>query len=104
MVVKLWEMKCLAFTRKDVVGGDIVYMNGLHRKNKFADATQLVIQDNDMAQVFYFDLLQADQNGEYPVYKIFGDQKVKYADDFLGFLSGRILDKYYQAPLGAPGL
>ncbi|MDB4905048.1 MAG: / family protein [Mucilaginibacter sp.] len=77
-----------------VVGGDIVYVNELERKDNFTDNTQLVIQTNDQGEIFYFDLLQISANGEYPVYRDRGGYKHKYADDFLAFLSGRILDKY----------
>ncbi len=82
------------YEKDNVVGGDIVYMNELDRTHKFSNSAQLIIQKTDGAEVFYFDLLQPDQNGEYPVYRKFGDNKVKYSDDFLGFLAGRILDKY----------
>jgi hypothetical protein len=82
------------YEKDNVVGGDIVYINELNRKNKFSDNTQLVIQETDRSEMFYFDLLQRDQNGEYPVYRLFLGNKNKYADDFLGFLAGRILDKY----------
>jgi hypothetical protein len=77
-----------------VVGGDIVYINELNRKNGFTDNTQLVIQENDQAEMFYFDLLQAWNNGEYPVFRDTSGYKQKYADDFLGFLAGKINDKY----------
>jgi len=77
-----------------VVGGDIVYINELNRKNKLTDNTQIVIQENDRSEVFYFDLSQADQHGEYPIYRAFSGGRFKYADDFSGFLKGRIEDKY----------
>ena len=78
----------------EVVGGDIVYINELDRKNGWIDATQLVIQTTDRSEIFYFDLLQQDENGEYPVYRLFLGKKTKYADDFLDFLARRIQDKY----------
>jgi len=78
----------------NVVGGDIIYMNELNRKNKFSDTTQLVIQETDRSEMFYFDLLQSDNEGEYPVYRLFLGNKIKYAEDFIGFLAGRILDKH----------
>jgi|ERR1700744_1287212 len=78
----------------EVIGGDIVYMNELNRKNKFSDTTQLVIQETDRSEIFYFDLLQPGNNGEYPVNRLFLGKKIKYTDDFLGFLSARIQDKY----------
>jgi hypothetical protein len=76
------------------IGGDIVYINELDRKNKFTDSTQLVLQRNDQGQTYYFDLLNPDENGEYPVYRELAGHKTKYADDFLGFLVGRIQDEY----------
>jgi len=82
------------YQKDDVVGGDIVYVNELSRKNGRTDTTQLIIQKTDRAQTFYFDLLQRDENGEYPVFWMTPVKKIKYADDFLGFLAGRILDKY----------
>jgi len=81
------------YEMENVVGGDIVYMNELNRKNGFSDKTQLVIQENDFAEVYYFDLLQLDSDGEYPVYREFCGDKYFYAKDFLGFLSGRITDE-----------
>jgi hypothetical protein len=77
-----------------LIGGDIIYMNELDRKNGFADNSQITIQTNDRAETYYFDLLQANENGEFPVYCKVGRERFRYADDFLGFLSGRIQDKY----------
>lgn len=39
-----------------VVGGDIVYMNELNRKNGVSSKDQLVIQENDQGESYYFDL------------------------------------------------
>jgi len=77
-----------------VVGGDIVYVNELNRKQNFSDRTQLVLQKTDRAEIFYFDLQNPNENGEYPVYRAFADIKVKYAEDFLDFLKGRITDEW----------
>jgi antitoxin YobK len=74
----------------EVKGGDIVYINELNRKNLISDRTQLVIQETDRSEIFYFNLLQSDKNGEYPVYLIFASYKDKYADSFLEFLAKRI--------------
>ena len=38
--------------------------------------------------------LNPNENGEYPVYRAFADIKVKYAEDFLDFLKGRITDEW----------
>jgi hypothetical protein len=73
-----------------VVGGDIVYMNELNRKNQLSNYNQLIIQETDRAEIYYFNLLQGDRNGEYPVYLNFADYKNKYADNFLEFLKKRI--------------
>jgi hypothetical protein len=77
-----------------VVGGDIVYINELNRKNNLSDSKQLVIQETDRGEVFYFDLEQMKSNGEYPVYRSLSGEQTKYAEDFLGFLKSRIIDKY----------
>lgn len=75
-----------------VVGGDIVYVNELNRKNKFSDNTQLIIQKTDRVEIFYFDLPQCNRSGEYPVYLDIAKYKGKYADNFLEFLAKRIKD------------
>jgi hypothetical protein len=75
-----------------VVGGDIVYVNELRRKGQFSNQTQLIIQKTDRSEVFYFDLMQPDKNGEFPVYLDFADYRGKYADNFLEFLAKRIKD------------
>jgi hypothetical protein len=77
-----------------VVGGDIVYVNELSRKRNVSDRTQLVIQETDRTEIFYFDLPNPDKNGEYPAYRAFADIKIKYAEDFLDFLKGRITDEW----------
>jgi hypothetical protein len=74
----------------EVVGGDIVYINELNRKNNFSNNDQLIVQETDRAEIFYFDLTQNDDKGEYPVYLNFGDNRFRYADNFLEFLARRI--------------
>jgi len=76
------------------IGGDIVYINELNRKNGFVDNTQLVIQKNDQGETYYFDLLKTDENNEYPVFRYINSAAAKYADDFLDFLAKRIKDEY----------
>lgn len=73
----------------NVVGGDIVYINELSRKddNNFNDKL-IISEPND--ELFYFDLTQGLVDGEYPVYEYY--TKAKYADCFLGFLKRRILE------------
>ncbi|MCO5950451.1 SMI1/KNR4 family protein [Mucilaginibacter flavidus] len=76
----------------EVVGGDIVYINELNRRNQSSNLNQLVIQETDRAEVFYFDLTKFDKNREYQVYLDFADYNGKYADNFLEFLAKRIRD------------
>lgn len=71
-----------------VVGGDIVYMNELNRKNGSSTKEQLVIQENDQGEAYYLNLNKVDENGEYPVYV--DVTKNKYADNFLLFLVKKI--------------
>ena len=71
-----------------VVGGDIVYMNELSRKNGNATNQQLIIQENDQGESYYFNLDEVDDNGESPIY--IDINKSKYADDFLDFITKKI--------------
>ncbi len=66
-----------------VIGGDIVYMNELNRKDGISNINQLVIQENDQGEVYYFNLNIVDENGEYPVYVDITESK--YSDNFLIF-------------------
>ncbi len=66
-----------------VVGGDIVYMNELNRKNNITNEKQLVICENNDGIIFYFDLTQKDDS-EYPVYESVNHSK--FATDFFEFL------------------
>ncbi|MEO3408278.1 SMI1/KNR4 family protein [Mucilaginibacter sp. CAU 1740] len=74
-----------------VVGGDIVYMNELRRKDP-SDNNRLVIQVTGHSEVFYFDLSAKNSSLEYPVFKEYIDCNVIYAESFLDFLKRRILD------------
>lgn len=71
-----------------VVGGDIVYINELNKKNGFSNSKQLVIQENDQGEIYYFDLNQVTSEGENPVY--IDTTGEKYANDFLHFLAKKI--------------
>lgn len=75
-----------------VVGGDIVHMHELNKKDPyFDDENKLEICDADQGdQVFYFDISQMDENNEYPVYEYYS--KRFYAKDFIEFLKKRILE------------
>ena len=72
----------------DVVGGDIVYINELNRKDNNFNAKLIISETND--ELFYFDLTQGLMEGEYPVYEYY--TKTRYADSFLEFLKRRILE------------
>lgn len=72
----------------EVVGGDIVYINELNRRNKVYSNSQLVIQENDQGEAFYFNLSEENENGEYPIYSDVTNDK--YADNFLEFLKKKI--------------
>jgi len=79
------------YERDEVVGGDVVYMNELDRKNKRAMDSELMIQNTDFGEIYFLDLTQVDEHGESPVYnKTTGK---KYADDFLDFLKKKIEGK-----------
>lgn len=72
-----------------VVGGDIVYMYELNRKNKnYFDNAVVICETND--DVFYFDLSMENDENEYPIYSL-NDNK-RYADDFIEFLKKRITE------------
>lgn len=71
-----------------VVGGDVVYMNELNRKNGFLKSDQISICENDEGGIFYFDLSKLDEQGEAPVfYDLTGEV---YAANFVEFLIKRI--------------
>lgn len=72
-----------------VIGGDIVYMYELNRKNKnYPDSAVVICEAND--DVFYFDLSMKNDENEYPIYSL-NDNKC-YADDFIEFLKKRITE------------
>lgn len=74
----------------NVVGGDIVYINELNQKNGLTDINELVIQENDQGDIYYFNLKEANENDEYPVYNKLN--KIKYADNFIEFLKKKITE------------
>jgi antitoxin YobK len=73
-----------------VIGGDIVYMNELNRKNNLISLNQLIIMENGFGEIYYFDLLTKTETGEYSIY-LLGLEK-KYADNFYEFLEKQILE------------
>ena len=70
-----------------VVGGDIVYMYELNKRNGNYPPNMLVISEYD-DEVFYFDLTQKEN--EYPIYSL--NSKDIYANDFIEFLKKRITE------------
>tara|TARA_R110001583_G_scaffold39735_1_gene127204 strand:+ start:3954 stop:4406 length:453 start_codon:yes stop_codon:yes gene_type:complete len=73
----------------NVVGGDIVYMNELNRKNGICTKEQLTILENDQGEMYYFDLNQSNNEGESPIFCDITNKK--YADDFIDFLRKQII-------------
>jgi hypothetical protein len=71
-----------------VVGGDIVYINELDRKNGFCKTHELSILCTDQGDHYYLDLSKVDDKQESPVYNHF--TKEWYAEDFIDFLNKQI--------------
>lgn len=71
-----------------VVGGDIVYINEISRKNDKDFFDKIIISD-PQDSLFYFDISSGLIDGEYPIYEYY--TKEKYADTFLEFLKRRII-------------
>ncbi|MCT4665134.1 MAG: SMI1/KNR4 family protein [Flavobacteriales bacterium] len=71
-----------------VVGGDIVYINELNRKNGWNSQKELVIHENDQGESYYLKLDDVDEFGESPVY--IDLDKEKYANNFIDFLLKKI--------------
>ncbi|MBS7564650.1 SMI1/KNR4 family protein [Mucilaginibacter sp. Bleaf8] len=72
----------------EVVGGDVVYINELDRKNGITNNKQVSIQKNNQGQSYYINLDEIDETGESPVYNRI--TKTKYADNFLDFIIKQI--------------
>ena len=73
----------------EVVGGDIVYINELSRKNNSDFNNKLIISELD-DELFYFDLSNGLIDNEYPVYELYS--KTLYAHSFAEFLKRRITE------------
>ena len=71
-----------------VVGGDLVYINELSRKENSFFADKLIIEEHDDF-LFYFDTSSGLSDGEYPVCELHRNEK--YADSFAEFLKKRII-------------
>lgn len=72
----------------NIVGGDIVYMNELNRKNGINSNDELVVQENDQGEVYFFDLTRCDDQGEYPI--ICDVNNDIYSQNFIEFLIKKI--------------
>lgn len=73
----------------EVVGGDIVYINELSRKNDSDFDNKLIISESD-DELFYFDLSNGLIENEYPVYEFYS--RTLYASSFAEFLKKRIIE------------
>lgn len=73
----------------EVVGGDIVYINELSRKNDSSFKDKLIILEAD-DEVFYFDLSNGLKDNEYPVCELHSN--ITYANSFAEFLKRRITE------------
>ena len=73
----------------EVVGGDIVYINELSRKNDSSFKDKLIILEGD-DEVFYFDLSNGLKDNEYPVCELYSN--ITYANSFAEFLKRRITE------------
>ncbi|MGV3611419.1 MAG: SMI1/KNR4 family protein [Fluviicola sp.] len=73
---------------EQVVGGDLVYINELNRKNGVTTHQELTIQENDQGESYYLNLNETNEAGENPVYSAVS--RSKYADNFLDFLSKKL--------------
>ena len=72
-----------------VVGGDIVYMHELNKRdNNFADNMFVICEADD--EVFYFDIYVQENENEYPIFSLNANKR--YANDFIEFLKKRITE------------
>ena len=84
---EIYSVYCIDFDK--VVGGDIVYINELSRKNDSSFKDKLIISETG-DEVFYFDLSNGLKNDEYPVYELHSN--ILYAHSFAEFLKRRITE------------
>ena len=73
-----------------VVGGDIVYMHELNKKQHNYENNMLVICETDDS-VFYFDVSANASENEYPIMSL--NENTLYAHDFIEFLKNRIINE-----------
>lgn len=74
----------------EVVGGDVVYINELKRKNGVTTDLQLTIHENDQGERYFLDLKKVDEYGESPVCVDYEENI--YADNFLDFIKRKIYE------------
>ena len=84
---EIYSVYCIDFDK--VVGGDIVYINELSRKNDSSFKDKLIISETE-DEVFYFDLSNGLKDDEYPVYELHSN--ILYAHSFAEFLKRRITE------------
>lgn len=84
---EIYSVYCIDFDK--VVGGDIVYINELSRKNDSSFKDKLIISETE-DEVFYFDLSNGLKDDEYPVYELHSN--TLYANSFAEFLKRRITE------------
>jgi hypothetical protein len=84
---EIFSIYCEEFD--NVVGGDIVYINELYRRQSIFSELELVIQINDFGEIYYFDLTKRTSENENPVYVKLSESHF-FAKDFLDFLSLKI--------------
>lgn len=73
-----------------VVGGDIVYMHELNKRQHNYENNMLVICETDDS-VFYFDVSANASENEYPIMSL--NENTLYAHDFIEFLKNRIINE-----------
>lgn len=83
---EIYSVYCIDFD--NVVGGDVVYINELSRRNNSDFSDKLIISEPE-DQIFYFDLSKGLIDCEYPIREFYSD--CLYADSFSEFLKKRIL-------------
>ena len=72
--------------------GDIVYQTKWFRDKGFVSELDIVVCSNDFGEIFFLDTSMKDDDFEYPVYIIIGENKKLYAESFAEFLYKRILN------------
>jgi len=74
-----------------VVGGDVVYMNEMERKEAQLPADNLLIYNTDQGESYFIALGTVDEASESPVFLTAGEQSHAYAPDFIAFLTKQLV-------------